>query len=301
MRNAILWLSISIFCSSLLGCKVGSGEGLNAQGQPIDESTSLPTTNTSDENKIIFTLEDIQERIFSPICSSCHGGVNPAAGQDLSSIEQTIANLININSSNPLFKRVLPGEPQSSYLYLKITGDPQAGSRMPLGQPSLSDENINAIKEWIQQGALVPDNSATVQVSRIMQHIEPSTMQLKNKINVDIDHKWQEKRKLLITLWFNQAMNFKELTNQQIIITATDINTLTLQNGWLLDTTSISVNIINNHVLQINISNIDSSTKQLNIQLNNSSISTILSLSGQQLDGDLNGVEGGEFSYDIFL
>ena len=297
MKTFFMLMLILLSSLILLACKAGNGEGLNNQGRPNFETPVVVPLETTpndppvDPNKISANLNSIQEHVFTPICSVCHGGANPAAGQDLSSITSSITNLINVQSSNPLFKRVLPDSPEQSYLYLKIIGNAQAGARMPLGQSALPDEAIKAIKEWISQGALVPNNIITpTQISRIkISKIKKNT-------------KAGNKEKLKITLVFNQKINFSTLTNEQIVISQ-------YQNEQLiaLPSNSISFSHINAHILTISCAINLASTTQLNkrqkfnLQLNNPSVSTITSISGQMLDGDHDGINGGVFSYDFSL
>lgn len=105
------------------------------------------------------TLSSIQENIFSPSCavSGCHAGSDPQQGMNLSA-GQTRENVVNVQSNErPALFRVEPGAPDSSYLVHKIEGRPSiVGRRMPLGQAPLSQEEINAIRTWIENGA--PDN-----------------------------------------------------------------------------------------------------------------------------------------------
>ena len=51
-----------------------------------------------------------------------------------------------------------PGDPERSYLILKLRGDPTiAGARMPFdGPPYLTSEQIEGIAAWIRAGA--PNN-----------------------------------------------------------------------------------------------------------------------------------------------
>ena len=298
------------------GCKSGSGEGLSDQGRPLEEvivtDDDIPD-NDANEGGIKPTLAFIQEQVFTPICSTCHGGANPAAGQNLSSIENSIANLINVDSSNPEFKRVLPGDALNSYLYLKITGNSLAGSRMPLGGAALPDEMINAIQLWIDQGALVESNTVPANISRISRQGAVNLMGV-DMVNLDqteessVDYKWKQAGNLTVAFWFNKSMDFTGLTTEQILIEATNDNIqeansggLTMDNGWVLASENIELNIVNDHVLQLNLTHISSDITHLNIQLNNPAISTLTTRLGQQLDGDNNGTEGGVFSYELSL
>ena len=54
----------------------------------------------------------------------------------------------------PALPRVLPGNPDSSYVVWKIEGDLRiSGLRMPRGRPALSQSDIDAIRTWITDGA----------------------------------------------------------------------------------------------------------------------------------------------------
>jgi mono/diheme cytochrome c family protein len=82
----------------LVACNAGNGEGLNKQGRPNAETPMVELPNNfneppeTDPNKIRANLTSIQEHIFTPICSSCHGRANPAAGQDLSTLKTQLNN-----------------------------------------------------------------------------------------------------------------------------------------------------------------------------------------------------------------
>jgi len=307
MKAAVIIISILLISA----CESGSGSGLTEQGRPIEESIVVVDEENDGSNGDVVEsgiqphLSSIQEHVFTPLCSTCHGGANPAAGQNLSSIESSIASLINIDASNPRFKRVLPGSALKSYLYLKITGDVQAGTRMPLGQPALPEETINAIKTWIQQGALVPQNKyIPAIVSRVSQHEgndQVVALQGNTEEVSSVDYKWQKEGNLVVVFWFNQTMNFDGLTLEQLLVTATDAEEITARNSWFLGSENMSLNIINDHVLQLNLSQLSSDITRLNIQLNNSKISTLVTQLGQTLDGDKDGNSGGVFTYEITL
>jgi hypothetical protein len=58
-------------------------------------------------------------------------------------------------TENGALNRVEPGDPERSYLILKLRGDPSiVGARMPFdGPPYLSPEQIDGIAAWIRAGA----------------------------------------------------------------------------------------------------------------------------------------------------
>lgn len=91
------------------------------------------------------------QAIFNQNCavSLCHNGI-----QEPTLLANVAYNsIVNISSSQGL-DYIEPGDPDQSYLYLKITGDSRiVGSRMPQGQPPLSNSDIAAIRAWIENGA----------------------------------------------------------------------------------------------------------------------------------------------------
>ncbi len=137
----------------LTGCEPGSGEGLDQNGNPIDQTDTIPL----DDNFL-----SIQANIFTPDCavSGCHSGVAPAQGLSLSE-GQSFANLVDIDSTQvPALQRVTPSDADNSYLFRKITGVASVGLQMPRNPPPLSDEKIDAIRSWIDNGALGPTLSS---------------------------------------------------------------------------------------------------------------------------------------------
>ena len=54
----------------------------------------------------------------------------------------------------PSIDRVVPGDPDSSFLIHKLEGTQSAGDRMPLGGPYLDADTIAIIRQWITDGAL---------------------------------------------------------------------------------------------------------------------------------------------------
>ncbi len=91
--------------------------------------------------------------IFSASCalSQCHSGAVPTGGMDLSA-GQSHAAIVGVSATmQPDLKRVLPFEPDSSFLYHRLIG--QGASVMPPGSSLLAGE-IAEIRQWIEEGAL---------------------------------------------------------------------------------------------------------------------------------------------------
>ncbi len=111
------------------------------------------------------TFSSIQREIFNArdssgraACTECHNAVGRefAAGMSLA---QGVAysELVNRASrDNPGAIRVIPGDPERSYLIHKLEGRPTiVGERMPRGVgPYLTPGQISVIRRWIELGAL---------------------------------------------------------------------------------------------------------------------------------------------------
>jgi len=109
--------------------------------------------------------KDIQKKIFTPTCATefCHGATAASAGLDLSE-GAAIANLVNVPAAAEGAKaahllRVAPGDPDDSFLVLKIENHlgPNEGVPMPLVGGPLPQPDIDTIRRWIQAGA--PDTA----------------------------------------------------------------------------------------------------------------------------------------------
>lgn len=106
-------------------------------------------------------LASLQNDIFNPGCaiSGCHdNSANPAAALNLSSIDKSHAYLVNRASVQvPSRKLVTPNDPSKSYLIDKLLGTQSvvggSGVRMPQYAAALSQENMDRIIDWINEGA----------------------------------------------------------------------------------------------------------------------------------------------------
>ncbi|MBA3736277.1 MAG: carboxypeptidase regulatory-like domain-containing protein [Actinobacteria bacterium] len=90
-------------------------------------------------------------------CAACHPVVNPSL--DLRPGHE-YASLVGVRAvEDPRLVRVIAGDPERSFLYQKIAGDPQLhnipaiGARMPQGAPRMAQADIDLINAWIKQGA----------------------------------------------------------------------------------------------------------------------------------------------------
>lgn len=120
-----------------------------------------PTEPPADPgNGTALAFSQIQAQIFTPTCAKagCHAASAASAGLVLEA-GQAYGSLVGWPPSQRSdLARVQPGDPERSYLILKLRGDPSiTGLRMPQdGPPFLTSEQIDGIAAWIRAGA--PNN-----------------------------------------------------------------------------------------------------------------------------------------------
>ena len=104
---------------------------------------------------LVFTLvfavdyESEIQPIFNNNCGNCHLG-NSSGDLNLSNYDNLMSNDV-----------IVPGNHEASELYDRITRDNAAAGDMPPGNSELSQNQIDLIAEWIDEGAL-PEESTVV-------------------------------------------------------------------------------------------------------------------------------------------
>jgi hypothetical protein len=110
------------------------------------------------------TFSSIQQFIFEAndaagraACTGCHTNVGrtPSAGMNLVG-PSAHASLVGVPSNAKTGAvRVIPGDPENSYLVQKLEGHPGiVGQRMPrTGGPYLTEGQMLIIRRWIARGA----------------------------------------------------------------------------------------------------------------------------------------------------
>jgi uncharacterized protein (TIGR03118 family) len=140
------------------GAVVLTAQAKDAAGNLTTSAAVNVTVNNTAPPPATVTLTQLQTDIFTPRCSSCHtgGGASLPGSMNLSSVAATFAALVNVTSvENTARKRVLPGEPNNSYIVNKLEdNDIGATARMPLGGPFLTQPMIDQVRTWISEGAL---------------------------------------------------------------------------------------------------------------------------------------------------
>lgn len=128
--------------------------------------TASPTASATEKPTILpgSTFAEIQQNIFNASClnEGCHNLTDQAGGQVLDA-ESSYAQLVNVTPTLPNavargLLRVKPGDPDASFLYIKLSlpraFDPVFSARMPQAAPALPSEQIEQVRAWILRGAL---------------------------------------------------------------------------------------------------------------------------------------------------
>jgi len=142
--SLVVTIRFTASASGPAGCSVTTG--LACASVDVSANGFVPVT--------VFFATDIQP-IFNANCTTigCHSGVEPEANLSLVSA-RAYAQLVDVPSFgyDPAV-RVVPGHPETSVLYGKVTGDPNYGTQMPQGGNPLTNTQRQKIRTWILEGA----------------------------------------------------------------------------------------------------------------------------------------------------
>lgn len=154
--DALRVLTISIGGSADLLCYLCSGTTTSTTSMSTSTSSTSSTTSTTMAPP---TWGDVMSVFAINGCavSGCHGG-NGNAGdlRGLDSSSTGYNELLNDGVdciSSSFQSRVVPGNPNASFLMAKIQGFQDCGIEMPPFGGPLFPEDIDIIREWIQAGA----------------------------------------------------------------------------------------------------------------------------------------------------
>ena len=111
------------------------------------DDTLFGPVPVADTGAILAPTYDYVEAIWSQRCSGCHTDGGAQAGLSLDAGESVLVGVASTQA--PELALVSYGDPEGSYLWLKITDGPEiVGSRMPQGA-ALSDGEIGTVTNWI--------------------------------------------------------------------------------------------------------------------------------------------------------
>ncbi len=262
----------------LIACGAGNGTGGNNQ-QTDGELTGL---------------EKIQNEIFSPICAECHIGSGAPQGLQLDSLENSFNFLVGIESSEiPERLRVAPGDPDSSYLVQKIEGASGiVGGQMPLGGSALSNQQITLIRNWILDGA---EQSDVQKVDQYTQGKLTSNSRLStgsaSTTEVEMVGIYRTDDVFGFDFYFTHPIDPDSLSISAplLFLSDEDSRILVPLDDYEVSLSGRQINILYRGYHQ--------SGMQLILILNYSGLAELRDVNGLRIDGDDDGLEGGEFSY----
>jgi len=142
-HSAPRFLAATLVLVSLAGCGSDSpadpNGGGGGNGRTVKENPSFAA--------------DVQEILQRQGCTSsgCHGSA-PRGSLDLRPAAAWSA-LVGVPAVSEPVVRVIPGNPEGSYLVMRVEGRQQVGSRMPPGGSPLDAVDLQNIRNWIARGA----------------------------------------------------------------------------------------------------------------------------------------------------
>jgi hypothetical protein len=151
-------LGIWIVCVAVAA--VGSGCGGGSPGGSPEPAPGVDPSEPGCEESFDSTFAAIQTVVFERHgCTQevCHGS-SRQGGLDLRP-EAAYASLIEVPSLGSPLARIVPGSPDRSYLFHKLSASTRpgsyaiSGSPMPSGLPPLGADELEAIRVWIKAGA----------------------------------------------------------------------------------------------------------------------------------------------------
>ena len=138
---------VAVAAIILTACGGGNGSGQVNQPPPPPPPNPPPFGAN---------FSEIQANVFTTTCATagCHQGAGAPQGLRLDDAN-SYGLLVNVASSEVnTIMRVVPNDPDNSYLIQKLEGSASVGAQMPLGSAALSQATIDVIRQWITDGAI---------------------------------------------------------------------------------------------------------------------------------------------------
>jgi len=284
VARRLLYLAIvSAFVT--VGCSSGDG----SSSDPSDTSDSVQQPEQQPEQQQpevsepaaeVSEFRQIQDSVFTPICAECHGSGGASAGLRLDD-GASFAALVDVPSVEvPALNRVSTGDPDNSYLVQKIEGTATVGGRMPLGGARLPQDSIDLIRSWISAGAL-PETDSSVFAVRVA------------STSVSADSSLSELPNELVVV-------FTEPVDGNTVNSASFSLTRSGGDGSFSDGNEINVPFEiqlsdNGLIARLDTSETESVNDLFQLGVLGGNGSYVLDSSGERIDGDSDGLEGGDF------
>ena len=259
------WAVPVAFCT-LTAC--GSGDGFVGSGGVVGPLE--PNFNS------------IQANVFDAYCVHCHSGANAPAQLRLDPAN-SYANLVGVPSlEQGSVRRVAPGDANNSYIIQKLEGTAPVGARMPAGLPPLPQSDINVIRQWIGDGALpVSGSSGPIRVTALSPEPSSTDADLPTSVAVAFDRE--------LNAPSVNAASFKLVRSgpDGLLGTVDDVE---------ITPASVIVPSANPRSAVMDLKGVPNVADRYGITLLGTGGAAILDLSGHALDGEGDGVAGGDFT-----
>jgi hypothetical protein len=266
VRAAARHLAGFFVCCTLAAC--GSGDGFVGSGGVVGPLE--PNFNS------------IQANVFDQYCEHCHSGANAPVGLRLDAVN-SYASLVGVPSvERPNLMRVAPGDANNSYIIQKLEGTAGVGERMPAGLPALPQSDINVIRQWIGDGALpAAAGIGPIRVTSVSPELSEPFPALPASI----------------TVGFDRELNAPSVTTATFVLTrAGDDGVLGTGDDVAIAPASVTVPLANPRSAVMDLRGAPPVLDRYGITLVGTSSAAILDLSGNALDGESDGVAGGDFT-----
>lgn len=139
-------LSILVFVSSMASCESSETSTPRQDSVPAEDSGAEVPESLCEPN-----TASVLETIFRATCSegiTCHGSARPVVGLDLEAegIEERLTGRAASWCEGEII--LVPGSPEESLLYAKLTAPP-CGEQMPI-RGTVTEDDIACIARWIE-------------------------------------------------------------------------------------------------------------------------------------------------------
>ncbi len=257
------------------GCGGGSSNGGTPTPPPMPGPEPAPPPANGPEPG---TLAHLQQNIFGPICAQCHTGGGAPEGLVLSSEQASFDNLVNHPSQQqPSLMRVAPGDPDNSYLVMKVEGAPGiTGTQMPQFQTPLSQTQIGHIRDWIANGAPregLGDNATTLSLAEAQKSTGGA----------------------LFTLRFSRPLDPDTFSADSVQIYLFDDN-----QRWLVWPDDYHVTL-EDQTLTVSLDSSRVPASGAELVIDDAHLSSVRDLHGRQLEGERDGTGGSNYRFTVLF
>lgn len=155
-RRAVLaGTGIALLCLVLAACSSdSSGDDAAGMAGAGMAGNAAPAAKFSEIYAMMFPMAT------NARCDACHSmpandiaNGNLEMGKTPASAYMALVGQTSKSSRCMSKTLVVPGQPEMSLLYQKLSAAPPCGSRMPLGGTGFSDAQLEMIRSWIAAGA----------------------------------------------------------------------------------------------------------------------------------------------------